>query len=34
MKVNIVSGNGSVLSGNKPLLEPMLTKIFEAKLRH
>ena len=28
--VNIGSGNGLVLSGNKPLLEPMLTQISVA----
>ena len=30
----IGSGNGLVLSGNKPLPEPMLTQIFVAKWRH
>ena len=29
--VNIGSGNGLVLSGNKPLPEPMLTQIYVAK---
>ena len=32
--VNIGSGNGLVLSGNKPLPEPMLTQIFDAIWRH
>ena len=32
--VNIGSGNGLVLSGNKPLPEPMLTKIPVAIWRH
>ena len=33
-QVNIDSGNGLVLSGNKPLPEPMLTQIYDAKWRH
>ena len=33
-EVNIVSGNGLVPLGNKPLPEPMLTQIFVAKWRH
>ena len=32
--INIGSGNGLVLSGNKPLPEPMLTQIYVAKWRH
>ena len=32
--VNIGSGNGLVLSGSKPLPEPMLTQISVAKWRH
>ena len=34
MLVNIGSGNGLVLSGNKPLPEPMLTQIYVAIWRH
>ena len=30
-QVNIGSGNGLVLSGNKPLPEPMLSQIYEQK---
>ena len=33
-KVNIGSGDGLVLLGNKPLPEPMLTQIYVAKWRH
>ena len=33
-KVNIGSGNGLVPTGNKPLLDPMLTQISVAILRH
>ena len=32
--INIGSGNGLLLSGNKPLSEPMLTQIFVAIWRH
>ena len=32
--VNIGSGNGLVLSGNKPLTEPMLIQIYVAKWRY
>ena len=32
--VNIGSGNGLVVSGNKPLPEPMLTKCYDAIWRH
>ena len=32
--VNIISGNGLVPSGNKPLPEPMLTQIYVAIWRH
>ena len=32
--VNIGTGNGLVLSGNKPLPEPMLTQISDAIRRH
>ena len=32
--VNIVSGNGLVPSGNKPLFEPMLIDIYIAAWRH
>ena len=32
--VNIGSGNGLVPSGNKPLPEPVLTKISNAIWRH
>ena len=31
---NIGSTNGLVLSGNKPLPEPMLTKFYDAIWRH
>ena len=31
---NIVSGNGLVPSGNKPLPEPMLTQSYVAKWHH
>ena len=33
-KVDIGSGNGLVPSGNKPLPEPVLTKISNAIWRH
>ena len=33
-EVNIGSGNGLVTSGNKPLLEPLLTKIYVTIWRH
>ena len=33
-QVNIGSGNGLVPSGNKPLPEPMLTKVPAAIWRH
>ena len=33
-EVNIGSGNGLVLLGNKPLPESMLTQIYVAKWRH
>ena len=32
--VNIRSGDGLVPSGNKPLPEPILTKIYVAKWHH
>ena len=34
MIVNIMSGDGLVPSGNKPLSEPMLTLIYVAICRH
>ena len=33
-QVNICSGNGLVLAGNKPLPEPMLTLIYVAMWSH
>ena len=33
-EVNIGLGNGLVLSGNKPLPEPMLTQIYVTIWRH
>ena len=33
-KVNIISGNGILPSGNKPLSEPVLTQIYVATWRH
>ena len=33
-EVNIGSGNGLVLSGNTPLLKPMLTRIYVAIWHH
>ena len=34
LMVNIDSGNGLVLSGNKPLPEPVLTQIYVIMCRH
>ena len=34
MMINIGSGNGLVLSHNKPLLEVMLTKFYDAMCCH
>ena len=34
VKVNINSDNGLVPSDNKPLSEPMLTQIYDAKYHH
>ena len=34
VEVNIDSGNGLVLSGNKPLPEPMLTQTYVTIWRH
>ena len=33
-QVNIGSGNGMVLSGNKPLPEPMFTQFYAFMSRH
>ena len=33
-EVKIGSGNGLLPSGNKPLLEPMLTQIYATKWHH